>query len=87
MSLAEDGVIDFFTGTIEDGHIVICVLGTTMTLDGIIDRTEDVQLGQEIGTDHIVSIENNYLVKVAFDQVDGILHGFCLGTLFKYWLQ
>ena len=83
MSLTEDGVVDFFTGTVENGHVVVGILRTTVTLDGIVDTTEDVELREELGTDDIVGIEDDHVVEVSLYLIDGILHGFSLGTLLE----
>ena len=34
----------YLTGTIENSYIVVGILGTTMALDSIVDRTKNVQL-------------------------------------------
>jgi hypothetical protein len=42
MCLAENGIVDFFTGSIQYGNIVVGILSTAMTLDSIVNRTEDI---------------------------------------------
>ena len=90
MGLAEKGVVDFLTDTVEDGNVVVGVLGATVALDGLEALVAHaVELVQEIGLYHVVGIQNNDVVVVwlRLEVVHGILHGLGLGTLLKDGLQ
>ena len=88
MGLAEKGVVNLFADTIEHGDVVVGVLSTTVTLDGIIAFVADiVEASQEVGLYHIVGIENDDIVVLSLNLLQGILHGLSLAALFKDWLQ
>ena len=82
MGFAENGVVDFLTSPVKHGHIVIGILGTTVTLDGIITGiTKDVEIVQKIVLYDIVRIKNYYVIKSPFNcfpsvfhRLNGILH-------------
>ena len=100
MGLAEDGVVDFLTDSVQDGDVVVGVLGATMALDGLVAfRTLGIQTVQEVGVHHVVGIKDDHEVKVAYRLVaghlsfhllkiaDSILQGFGLAALLKDRLQ
>ena len=96
MGLAEDGVVDFLTDSVQDGDVVVGVLGATVTLDGLVALgTHVVELLQEVGVDHVVGIEDDDIVKMLplascpllLEMVDGKLHGLGLAALLKDRLQ
>ena len=84
MGLAEDGVVDFLAGTVEHGDVVVGVLGTAVTLDGLVAGVaEDVELLEEVGLHDVVGVEHDDVVEVISHHLNGILHGLRLGTLLK----
>ena len=88
MGLAEEGVVDFLADTIEHGDVVVGVLGAAVTLDGLVALVADlVEVGQEVRLHHVVGIEDDHIVVVALDLLQGILHGLGLATLLENGLQ
>ena len=95
--LAEDGVVDFLADTIEDGNIIVVVLGTSVALDGLVALCTDlVQPIKELWLHHVVGIEDDDIVKVrlAIDiqlatlyLCDGVLHGLGLAALLEDGLE
>ena len=88
MGLAEKGVVNLLADAIEHSNVVIRVLGASVTLDGIkAFITEFVEVGQELCFYHVVGIEDDHIVVVAFDLLQGILHRFGLTALLEDGLQ
>ena len=97
MGLAEDGVVDFLADPIEYRNIVVAVLGTAVTLDGLIAfGTFRIELLKEVGLHDVIGIEDDDKVHIelalqlqcsAFNLRDGILQGLGLTAFLKDWLE
>ena len=104
MGLAEDGVVDFLAYAVQNGNIIVGVLGAAVALDGLIALVAQlVQLLEEVGIHHVVSIEYHHVVeltighslresvavrgRLTIDLIDCILHSLGLRALLKDRLQ